>query len=41
MKNGEKRGGRGGGGGGWRGAYIRNNIFVSANGWAYIRGALT
>ena len=38
MKNGEKRGGRGGG---WRGAYIRNNIFVSANGWAYIRGALT
>ena len=34
-----KTGGRGGGG--WRGAYIRNNIFVSANGWAYIRGALT
>ena len=30
-----KTGGRGGG----RGAYIRNNIFVSANGWAYIRGA--
>ena len=25
--------------GGWKGAYIRNNIFVSANGWAYIRGA--
>ena len=32
-----KTGGRGRGG--WRGAYIRNNIFVSANGWAYIRGA--
>ena len=26
------------GGGGGEGAYIRNNVFVSANGWAYIRG---
>ena len=41
MKNGLRNGGAAGGGGGWRGAYIRNNIFVSANGWAYIRGALT
>ena len=42
MKNGLRNGGAaGGGGGGGRGAYIRNNIFVSANGWAYIRGALT
>ena len=35
-KWGKTGGGRGGRG--WRGAYIRNNIFVSANGWAYIRG---
>ena len=35
----EKWGKTGGRGGGWRGAYIRNSIFVSANGWAYIQGA--